>query len=84
MITINDNRGVSVDARRAELALKLFARGYVAVDGIDQIDVPIEIDGTGDMAGGINAGIDADLKNSDVGIGQMGFSQSRHGVWPEC
>ena len=46
------------------VASQLLARGDVAVHGVDEVDVPVEVDRAGDVGALVDPGIDADLEDS--------------------
>jgi hypothetical protein len=54
VVAIDDDGGVVLDAGLAQRRLQLLARGDVAVDGVDQVDMPVEIGGAGTVAAGLS------------------------------
>ena len=69
IVAIKHDSGFFGDAGGLQDGLETIARNDVPADGIDQVRVPGQIDGSRNMATCVDACIDADFKHADIRIG---------------
>ena len=71
VVAVENDRGVLVDAELAHQRLEFLLRGDVAPHRIDQVGVPDDVLRARNVAALEQAGLDADLDNADLGIGEI-------------
>ena len=78
VVAVKNDRGVLINAGLLQQGFEIVARNDVAAHGVDKVGVPGKVDGAGNVAAFVNAGVDADFKYADVWIGEV-FLQPIHG-----
>ena len=71
LVAIKDDGGVGVNAIGAQDFLKLFFANVVAHGRVIEIDMPVDLDGAGNVAGVVEQNILVALHEADIGILEM-------------